>query len=459
MSFLLGAMELRVCGCGHDGRLGTGREENLHALTTLTFFSGERAPVKVFCGGFHTFVVASNGVVYGFGLNEYGQLGMSSKQPDFRLPAPVSFFGGLDLSLLALASEFDVPWLSGLSCGAGLSERDNEVRTMILEKIAGDVEVVLAISCGGYHSLVLTNKNLYACGANDKGQLGVGHFDHEYSFVAVNLPISDVRGHVIAVSGGPFHSGIIIRDGSLPTRLLARTSSNDEVGATEGEDITIVPFTVMCCGSGDFGELGRDADAWEKLHAMESRIKRHVVTANHHVDQGGSASEIADFGPTSKAQPTFKIKGVVPVKRRDAFSGETFRRVRFPFLDAYALDPTLPEIAHLALRCSLRQTSVAVDYVRGKRAPTAFTWGCFFCDKVETDESSVPRQIFFKVDGIEVPARLIHGGEEVLLSVHQDPSTGADTIVVRGKGNLGCHNTDDYCEEGRGAAGARGGAV
>ena len=461
-------MELRVCGCGHDGRLGLGKDTNVHSLTAHPFFTAERAPVRIFCGGFHSFVLAADGVVYAFGLNEQGQLGLSSKQPAYSRPTPVPFFQDMDLSLLGDAS-VDVVWLAGAHNGTHshrLSDVELEHRERILSTIANmgtggrKSEVVLGIECGGYHTMVLTNKALYACGANDKGQLGVGHFDNEKSFVTVTLPVEDVIGHVVGVSCGPYHSGIIIRDGSLPTRLLQHpgvlsTTSpdlpSDVILMPEEEDMTVVPFSIMCCGAGDFGELGRDADEWEKLHAMEARVKNHVSLRSHHEQQGGSNSDIAEFTPTTmKSAPKFKIKGVVPIKRREAFSSESFKRVRFPFLDEYALEMDLPTISYIDLRCSLRHTSVTIHFDRSAvHAPKSFHWGCYYCDKVETDASSIPREV--PTNESDQSIVRVHGGEEVLITVHRQEATrgGGDTIVVQGKGNLGCGDDDDFSEEGK----------
>ena len=82
------------CGCGHDGRLGHGREDNLSVPTPIDFFIEKQLRVvNIVAGGYHSFVQCEN-AVYSFGDNNYGQLGLMDKSSLSRLkPTEVTFLG------------------------------------------------------------------------------------------------------------------------------------------------------------------------------------------------------------------------------------------------------------------------------------------------------------------------------------------------------------------------------
>ncbi len=61
----------------------------------------------------------------------------------------------------------------------------------------------IKVVCGWGHTLVLTDKEVYAWGSNKHGQCGVGTKDH----LSVPLPISDLRGcNIVDIAAGSTHS-------------------------------------------------------------------------------------------------------------------------------------------------------------------------------------------------------------------------------------------------------------
>jgi hypothetical protein len=64
-----------VYGCGYNGngRLGDSTTTNRTTLRQMTNTTG-KTPASVYCGYNHTIVLMSDGSIYGFGLNSYGQL-------------------------------------------------------------------------------------------------------------------------------------------------------------------------------------------------------------------------------------------------------------------------------------------------------------------------------------------------------------------------------------------------
>ncbi|KAF1323477.1 Hect e3 ubiquitin, partial [Globisporangium splendens] len=102
--------------------------------------------VSVACGQYHTMVVSSTGKAYGFGKNDYGQLGTESTENQL---APVQVRNGLEK------------------------------------------QVCLEIRCGYYHTIVLcSGAHLYGFGRNDYGQLGLGKAN---ATAAANLQLQQQR--------------------------------------------------------------------------------------------------------------------------------------------------------------------------------------------------------------------------------------------------------------------------
>jgi len=65
----------------------------------------------------------------------------------------------------------------------------------------------ISISCGKSHSILLTKEGLFSCGLNKYGQLGLQHNINQKSFQKVNIP------NVILTSCGSDHTFVVTREG------------------------------------------------------------------------------------------------------------------------------------------------------------------------------------------------------------------------------------------------------
>ena len=112
-------------------------------------------------GDYHSGVIAQNGSLYMWGLNDFGQIGDGTTE-----------------------------------------DRYKHKPTKILDH-------VIAVSLGGCHSGAITQDgSLYMWGRNDYGEIGDGTTEDRYK-------PTKILDHVIAVSLGYLHSGAITQDGSL----------------------------------------------------------------------------------------------------------------------------------------------------------------------------------------------------------------------------------------------------
>ncbi len=125
--------------------------------------------IAISAGGYHSLALTSDGYVYGFGANNYNQLGRRNDH-DWR------YYSELSPSLVS-------------------------------------VKNIVAISAGGKHSLALNKDGqVYSFGHNDAGQLGRGVMDYDQENDPELIPLLD---NIIAISAGDRHSLTLTSDGKV----------------------------------------------------------------------------------------------------------------------------------------------------------------------------------------------------------------------------------------------------
>jgi hypothetical protein len=135
--------KLYVWGVDVHGAIGNGSEKGITFEPKLNKFLNDFDIIDMSCGPFHKLVLTSNGDVFAWGWNKFGQIGHESE------------------------SEFQsIPF---------------KINNMLPEKFK-------AICCGKKHSLVLTEDGrVYGCGANKYGQLGDGNATGFNIFVLIEM--------------------------------------------------------------------------------------------------------------------------------------------------------------------------------------------------------------------------------------------------------------------------------
>ena len=126
------------------------------------------------CGGYHTITLSGDGIVYSFGRNAHGQLGLGHNN-DVSLPTPIPNLP--KINLISCGKHFAVCvdhegfiWSFGDNSygqlGTGNTTNFNAPQKII------NIPPVLSVSCGYEHTLIITNDdNLWSCGRNTAGQL------------------------------------------------------------------------------------------------------------------------------------------------------------------------------------------------------------------------------------------------------------------------------------------------
>lgn len=311
------------------GELGLGGIEDEHVLTprSLEWFG---APIvqQAACGETHSLLLTKDGKVYSCGNNDYGQLGHD--QPRKR-PQQVTGLDAYHISQVACGVSHSIAlnqWGQIFTWG---SDHNGQVGHQLGQQIQATPKIlkplatlhVVQIACGQKHSIALTTGGqIYAWGANDYGQLGIGtNTPYEATPTVIKalsgIPIAQIAcgsNHTFAVSksgavfgwGKNLYGQLGLNDTSsksYPTQL--RTLRNIKVRFIScGEEFSTfltLDGGVFSCGAGMFGQLGHGNTSNEilpkkVLELMGSTITQISCGGRHTLALVPSRGRVYSFG-------------------------------------------------------------------------------------------------------------------------------------------------------------------
>ncbi|XP_027973610.1 probable E3 ubiquitin-protein ligase HERC3 isoform X3 [Eumetopias jubatus] len=189
-------------GKNSHGQLGLGKEFPSQA-SPQRVRSLEGIPLaQVAAGGAHSFALSLSGAVFGWGMNNAGQLGLSDEE-DRESPCHVKLLRTQKVVYISCGEEHTavltksggVFTFGAGSCGQlGHDSMNDEVNPRRVLELMGSE--VTQIACGRQHTLAFVPSSglIYAFGCGARGQLGTGHTCN------VKCP-SPVKGYWAAHSG------------------------------------------------------------------------------------------------------------------------------------------------------------------------------------------------------------------------------------------------------------------
>jgi len=164
-------------------------------------------------GGSHSLALDTNGVVWAWGSNQFGELGLSSFVDKFNTPQKLIFFPA-NTRILAIAAGASHSlaidsagrvWAWGRNQAGQLGNQtqiDSHGPSLVL--FPTTFPRVAAIAAGGAHSLAIdTGGTLWAWGSNSNGQLGNPAFGNVMG--PIRPPFPD-NTHIATVAAGRVHS-------------------------------------------------------------------------------------------------------------------------------------------------------------------------------------------------------------------------------------------------------------
>lgn len=162
----------------------------------------------------HSLALKSDGTVWAWGYNWYGQFGNGTSTKSSAVPVQVSNLS--DVTAIAVGGAHNLAlkldgtvWAWGYNW-AGQLGNGTTTSSYLPIQVAG-LSNIAAIACGYDHSLALkSDGTVWAWGYNVDGQLGIGNTKPSY----IPEKISDFSD-VVAIKGGGFHSLALKSDGTV----------------------------------------------------------------------------------------------------------------------------------------------------------------------------------------------------------------------------------------------------
>lgn len=315
---------LYICGSYLHGKLGI---EDLTTVSlpafTLIPSLKEKVVVQVACGDYHTLCLLEDGSVYTWGGTLHKKLGQRSGKA-MNKPGLVQglsekevvYVGCGDFHSIALTTEGIVySWGGGGNffnrgqCGHG------HVKDILEPSPIPSLtnKHVVQVSCGGYHTLALTDKNeIYAWGSGLYGECGYGEFLNTNSPKLVLMPWvkrSAEEQLIKEISAGGHHSIVLTEygyvfsfgfasHGQLGLRNTVNQSEPQLVTDMRSKPIKSVAAgwnhtlllsergDVFACGYGSFGQLGVGDDETKTIFTHVSalgpkNVQRIYAGGNH----------------------------------------------------------------------------------------------------------------------------------------------------------------------------------
>ena len=185
------------------GQLGNGSNTDAHTPVQV---SGLSSVIALGGRGYHTLAIEADGSVWGWGWNTAGELGDGTSNPTtvpvrvVGLTNPIAVSAGYKFSIALMPDGTVFQWGHGRVIGNSFAP----VQTPGLSNIT-------AISAGWDHALALrSDHTVWAWGKNRVGELGDGTTMNRTNPVPVTT-----LSNIIAVSGGDWHSSALASDGTI----------------------------------------------------------------------------------------------------------------------------------------------------------------------------------------------------------------------------------------------------
>lgn len=244
--------------------------------------------ISVSAGSNHSLSLKSDGTVWAWGNNQYGQLGNGEIGTNSATPIQVKNSDGsgylTDVKAIAAGTYFSMilkndgtVWIWGYNSdgirGTGIGVNDNSNKLLLPTQVKqgfGFPSDIVFIAAGENHSVVLkSDGRVFSWGENTQGQVGIGCLLYNCSFVYYPR---QVFSDAISIAAGKMHSLVVKNDG-----------------------------TVWGWGRFSVGQLGSYSNGWQSQQASPIQIPQisgiRSVVAKDYVSMAISDSgEIFEWG-------------------------------------------------------------------------------------------------------------------------------------------------------------------
>jgi alpha-tubulin suppressor-like RCC1 family protein len=176
-----------VFGSNESGQIGLEYEESINVPIQLQWDHSEIKALSIACGEYYTVMIDMNNNIWVFGDNEYGQLGLDNHENVY-IPTRIFDFKAKFIACgnghTMIIDMNDNVWGCGLNIFSQLGLGDHEDRYSLTQISWDQDNKAKYIACDdSYTMLIDMNDNVWACGYNEYGQLGLGDTEDRATFV------------------------------------------------------------------------------------------------------------------------------------------------------------------------------------------------------------------------------------------------------------------------------------
>jgi hypothetical protein len=248
--------KLYACGDNRSGQLGDGTTTNSSTLVQMTNNTGT-TPLSVSCGYKQTWVLFNDGRIYCCGHNLYGQLGNGTFTSSSTLVLMTNNTGTTPLSI-SCGTYHTVVLMSDktmYACGANsygqLGNGTTTNSSTLVPMTNNTTKTPVSINCGAYHTMVSFNDGtIHGCGHNEYGQLGNGTFTSSSTLV----PMTNNTGTTpVSISCGAYHTVVLMTDKAIygcganwDGQLGNGTTTNSSTLVPMINNTTKTPVSISC---------------------------------------------------------------------------------------------------------------------------------------------------------------------------------------------------------------------
>jgi alpha-tubulin suppressor-like RCC1 family protein len=171
--------ELYVCGSNYSSQLGLCDYENRNVYTYTKLENNFGKIKNIHCGSYHNIILNENNEIFVVGNNSFGQLGLGDNNDRNVYTKLEHNFGKIKYIYCGayhniILNENNELFVCGDNMRGQLGLGDNKNRNTYT-KIKHNFGKIKNIYCGENHNIILNENNeLYVCGFNHCGQLGLG---------------------------------------------------------------------------------------------------------------------------------------------------------------------------------------------------------------------------------------------------------------------------------------------
>ena len=199
------------CGKNESGQLGLGDKNNRTTFTQITTNTNDIK--SVYCGQNHTIILKNDDTLWGCGRNSEGQLGLGDTKGRATFTTIDTNPGNIK-SIHCSSSSTLILQNNGILWGCGANDKGqlglgDKAEITTFTKITDNVKLV---NCGYNHTIILKNDGtLWGCGDNQYGQLGLGDTNSRNAFTQITTNVDNVK----SVHCEYRHTFILKKDGTL----------------------------------------------------------------------------------------------------------------------------------------------------------------------------------------------------------------------------------------------------